>query len=352
MRTQRLRTAFLCASIVVATSARGADDLPRLTLGPTTVSVSGISSGAYMAHQFHIAHSATVVGAGILAGGPYHCAGDGVGGLMVALNACMDLPDLVPFTGPPSLDRSTAAIAAAARADAIDDPANLRDDRVYLFSGIRDNLVPRPVMDALHALYGRYMPADRVLYVTGIEAGHAMVTAGYGNPCESSTAPFVNDCGYDAAGALLAHILGPLNPKADAAGMLAAFDQRPFAADWEPSSLHARGHIYVPKTCAAGAPCRLHVAFHGCRQSEDWIDDAFFRHAGYNEWAEANGIVVLYPQVGRLGTLWPNPQGCWDWWGYTGDDYDRRSGAQIAAIKAMIDQLTGATVRGQAAEEP
>ena len=34
-------------------------------------SVSGLSSGAFMTVQFHIAHSADLVGAGVIAGGPY-----------------------------------------------------------------------------------------------------------------------------------------------------------------------------------------------------------------------------------------------------------------------------------------
>lgn len=38
------------------------------------VSVSGFSSGAYMAIQFHVSHSALVMGLGAIAGGPFFCA--------------------------------------------------------------------------------------------------------------------------------------------------------------------------------------------------------------------------------------------------------------------------------------
>ena len=37
-------------------------------------SISGLSSGAFMTVQLHLAHSAKFVGAGIIAGGPYRCA--------------------------------------------------------------------------------------------------------------------------------------------------------------------------------------------------------------------------------------------------------------------------------------
>ena len=37
-------------------------------------SVSGLSSGAYMAVQLHVAHASIMVGVGAFAGGPYGCA--------------------------------------------------------------------------------------------------------------------------------------------------------------------------------------------------------------------------------------------------------------------------------------
>jgi hypothetical protein len=36
-----------------------------------------------------------------------------------------------------------------------------------------------------------------------------------------------------------------------------------------------------------------------------------------------------------------NPNGCWDWWGYTGPVYHTRNGAQIRAIQAMLARLAG-----------
>ena len=47
------------------------------------------------------------------------------------------------------------------------------------------------------------------------------------------------------------------------------------------------------------------------------MGDKFVRHAGYNEVGGLNDIIILYPQVdSRLMSA--NPEGCWDWWGYTG----------------------------------
>ena len=134
------------------------------------------------------------------------------------------------------------------------------------------------------------------------------------------------------------------------------FDQAPFLPARQRHGLDDTGFVYVPADCEGGAArCRLHVVFHGCRQAAgyrqggpgspngDPFGDAFARHAGYNEWAEANRIVVLYPQVKPADDLFlPNPRGCWDFWGYSGTaDFGTKRNAQVCAVKGMIDRLTG-----------
>ena len=106
-----------------------------------------------------------------------------------------------------------------------------------------------------------------------------------------------------------------------------------------------QGFVYVPSACRAGG-CRVHVAFHGCRQGEDQIGRRFVEGAGYNPWAEANRLIVLYPQtIARNGWAagsyrWVlNPKGCWDWWGYSSVDYATRNGPQMAAVHKMVDRL-------------
>ena len=87
--------------------------------------------------------------------------------------------------------------------------------------------------------------------------------------------------------------------------------------------------------------CRLHIAFHGCRQGADQGGEAFVRDAGYNRWADAHGLVVLYPQARRSLLLPMNPEGCWDWWGYSGARYAVRDGPQVGAVRAMVRALAG-----------
>src|SRR4051812_16331958 len=85
--------------------------------------------------------------------------------------------------------------------------------------------------------------------------------------------------------------------------------------------------------------------FTGCEQYVDKIHGLFFRDAGYNGWADAHHVIILYPQATpwlRLADpsqITGNPKGCWDWWGYSGDNYLSRDGKQMRAVRAMIARM-------------
>ena len=96
--------------------------------------------------------------------------------------------------------------------------------------------------------------------------------------------------------------------------------------------------VYIPTGCVPGTTCRLHIAFHGCKQNEERVNDAFTVGAGFNRWAESNNIVVLYPQTHDTST---NPNACWDWWGYHRPGYATKNGVQMAAVHRMMLALAG-----------
>ena len=330
-----------CVLGLACARAQTVERLPGYAANVSAVSVSGVSSGGYMAVQFHVAHSAIVHGAGVLAAGPYYCA---QGSAWTAQTNCMAPALWAPVTATPLIKIETDTLA---QLGAIDDTANLRRSRVWLFSGTRDDTVLPVVVEALARFYREYVPSASIKLVHDIPAGHAMITADYGGTCSVTAAPYINNCQYDAAGQLLEHIEGPLAPPAgQESGRVVPFDQREFA-DGEPGaiSLADTGYVYVPRSCDT-KPCRVHVAFHGCKQSAQAQGLTFVRHAGYNHWADTNNIIVLYPQtIARYGVWgWPprlvfNPRGCWDWWGYTGPDYHTHTAPQIHAVKAMLDRL-------------
>ncbi|MGH8194550.1 MAG: extracellular catalytic domain type 2 short-chain-length polyhydroxyalkanoate depolymerase [Woeseiaceae bacterium] len=289
------------------------------------VTVSGISSGAYMAGQLHVAHSSLIGGAGLIAGGPYACAG---GSIEKALGLCTKGGDF-------DLESIAEHVSRLFESGAIDDPLNLADDRVWLFHGAADAIVDASVTAAAADFYRGYAPPESIALLETVAAAHGMPTLAAGAPCGEMVSPFINACGFDAAGALLEHLYGPLEEPAASTGELRTLDQQKFA-DVE---MWDRALLYVPEDCAKGASCGLHVVFHGCRQSAEFVGDAFVKNAGYNEWAETNRLVVLYPQAASSKVAPVNPHGCWDWWGYTGEQYATKDGAQIVAARSLIDAL-------------
>jgi len=342
--------------------------LPQgLSLDPSSVTVSGLSSGGFFAHQFHIAFSETVTGAAILAGGPYGCVDiidnpfwpfwklDRTSAAVVACTHTLGNRFWGLRPNPPAPEDSRQLIGAAYEAGEVDDPANLTDDRVWMFRGELDTVVPEAVADSLADLYSLLGVAEDALHV---EPGDQARPANHGMPvdsldgesrfppraCDDHAPPYLIDCGYDAAERLLRHLYpdgdlaGPVDPHD--AGRLHAFDQSSFFEASVTAGLSRVGYLYVPDACRS-EDCRLHVAFHGCRQNTDAqgadrIHDDFVRDAGYNRWGAANGIVVLYPQA---TTAVGNPRACWDFWGYSGDDWRTRDGVQMRAVAAVIQRL-------------
>lgn len=292
------------------------------------ITVSGVSSGAYMAGQYHVAHSAEVGGAGLIAGGPYWCA---TGSMNHGLGPCMNGGDL----GVQALVDYAQTQAAA---DSIDALQNLNGDRVWVFRGANDDVIHTDVPAASAAFYSAVAGGVSVTSVADVQAPHGMPTIVGDGACDEMASPFLNNCGYDAAGELLNSIAGLSNARSDQPdGELITVAQVGASS----AEMLDEALLYVPTACADGESCGLHIAFHGCQQSTEYVGDAFAANAGYNEWAATNKLLVLYPQVASSSLAPLNPLGCWDWWGYTGEDYATRNGAQISVVKALVDELSG-----------
>ncbi|QDP02755.1 PHB depolymerase family esterase [Thalassotalea sp. PS06] len=312
-----------------ASSQQQVESKINLTLEQTTV--SGLSSGAYMAHQLHIAYSDKIKGAALLAGGPYGCA---KGDLNTALGECMAIEnamDVAPLVELAKQAQEKGDIAPL---------ENLAEQPVWIFHGTTDNRVNDKVTQASADLYTRLGATPVTEF--NIKAGHGFPTETNGVQCDSTEAPFINQCGYDAAGTLLTHLYGELNSKSEAAtGELVAINQADFVTGDAGNTLAETGYAYVPTSCATGEECRIHIALHGCKQNEEAIDKAFIKDTGYNAWADTNNIVVLYPQT-KSSFAPLNPNACWDWWGYTGAEYQSRDGAQMQHVMNMVAGLSEA----------
>ncbi len=294
-----------------------------------------------MAVQFHVAFSSTLVGVGIVAGGPYFCTQDSFFALQYRIIQCMN-----PYfwIGPPDPEILHGFAVQFAEEEKIDRLVNMENDKVYIFSGTKDTIVSPKVVEQTKIFYTLAgVKESNIRAVNHVNAGHAFLTDDYGGECDISEAPFINDCDLDQAGAILENIHGELNGPVNAKenGEIFEFSQTEFIDSSSTTSMSDTGYIYVPKTCTTGSICKIHIALHGCLQAAEEISDQYYSKTGYNEWAASNNIIVLYPQVKKSGFFYSNPNGCWDWWGYTGEDYYNRDGAQMAALMGMLERLAG-----------
>ena len=356
MRFARLWLVALMVFGAVTASAQVAR-LPGLKVDLNQTSVSGLSAGGYMAVQFHVAHSAIVKGAGVIAGGPYFCAKDDQN-IATTVCSCTGLTSCQPDQAAQAVPDLIKRTAQNEQQNTIDPTKNLAADRVWLFTGSVDSVVPPSVMNALETYYKNYLPAANIAFVKNIAAEHAMPTDFFGNACNFRGDPFINNCKFDAAGALLEWIYGSLKAKNTGAltGRFIEFDQAEFLPDPTSHGMWQTGWVYVPAACEQTAQCRVHVVFHGCKQypgyayaqgPQGMFGDTFVKNTGYNRWADTNNLVILYPQANALnvGTRLPrtNPNGCWDWWGYDDAAYATKAGRQMTAVRTMLERLAGAT---------
>ncbi len=85
----------------------------------------------------------------MLAKGPFWCAQDNV---YIALNSCMKYPELISVSELVKITYSTALSLT------IDSPSNMKNDRVYLFSGSQDTVVKQGMcVYALHVHLNSYV---------------------------------------------------------------------------------------------------------------------------------------------------------------------------------------------------
>jgi poly(3-hydroxybutyrate) depolymerase len=354
MRVISCLTAALFSVLALA-GARAADPpLAAYNADPTQITVSGISSGAFMAVQLGTAFSGTIKGVGVIAGGPFGCAQPSIipgQSIMTATGPCMVGP--APSAAP--LIKQAESLAQTGDIDSL---TNLRGQKIYVFHGYNDATVARSVTDGTVVFYEHFLGAanrGNIFYQTAYGAGHSQVTLTAGLPCPSNETPFIDACQYDAAGKILQHLYGALNPRnaGPPMGKMLRFDQSQFTTlDPHIYSMGSTGFVYVPDVCAKQEACRLHVALHGCLQDFDDIGDKYIAQAGYNEWADTNHLIILYPQTRKIGLpgldpfasspLQVNPNACWDWWGYRDltNSYMTKTGSQMAAIKAMWTAVT------------
>lgn len=316
-------------SLIFSEAVSALEKLKKYQIDSNSITVSGISSGAFMAVQLAVAYSSEFSGAASVAGGVFGCA---QGQSQTAQDDCMRSPEKI------NIEQLLKQARRLEQQNKIDALTYLSHQKLYIYSGTLDLTVKPMNSEKLLQFSTNFISPENIKFENTIKSGHGFPTINYGNRCDFGFSPWILKCQYDAAKEILNTFYGPLNPKIDFENNhLIEFDQTVYASST--NQLLKSGWVYVPLACQNQESCRLHIALHGCSMSTDYIQDKFIKNAGYNDWAEANHIIILYPQVGK--NFSGNPNGCWDWFGYTGSNYLEKSGAQMQAIHQMINDLKG-----------
>lgn len=384
--------------------------LPALNADLSQVTVSGLSSGAFMAHQIHVAYSDRIRGAGMMAGGPFGCSN---GLVCQAVVACMysRTPNSTwPMPSAEALLDKARDLASRGRIAPL---SNLVTSQVYIARGANDRVVGNPQTQGLHDFYAKAgVPEGNIAMACSKDeacnfAGHAVVTPNGPRECSDTAHPFLNKCKkkneseQNQPDEILKFFytakIDHWNPPSQTlTGELIAFNQeKATSVSTDTYLLAETGYLYIPQICRKQR-CPVHIAFHGCGQSEKVLkvedqevngnlrhgqapeNNSFVRDAGYNASADANGIIILYPQaepnpspsvqkpipardpmaamffkkmicaseplVSQI-SFRMNPAGCWDWWGYTrlfnwdNDVYLTKEAPQMKAVIEMLDQI-------------
>jgi len=232
----------------------------------------------------------------------------------------------------------------------IDDLKFAASHKIWLFSGSLDIVVYPMAMVNLQTFYNNWIDPANIVANFSTPAGHGFPVMSYELPCAYSETtgttysgtPNIIQCGMDTAGAILSHIYGELKAaKTPNNGHLYVFDQREYlaVADFNMSSMAPYGYVYVPSYCKSNSGCKVHVMLHGCNQNYDLTQGQIIVATGYLGWAEANHMIIIFPQA--TATVTTNPNACWDWWGYTNANYAFKSGTQMKAIYDMVQKLPG-----------
>ena len=357
----------LTALVGLARARTAHPSLPRLSIDPSAITISGLSSGADFASQFAVAYSRTISGVGVFAGQPFHCAAtrfatDALVPMNPEVPVCDSCPagQTIPYDHCkhiPYEDINATALVAAARqrtaSGEIDDVVHLQTTKVYTYCGTSDGSLNATM--ANRDFFARLVPAENILFNFSLPSGHCWPSDSSLLPCKVVLKNFwpVENCGYDGPGAMLRHFYGALKPPTDKinAASLRKFDQASYndPAGAVVTGLSATGWLYTPQSCQNNsAKCKLHVSMHGCSElalaEQELVEGSKATGLSFNRWAESNGIVVLWPHAGPHGgknATHEEKQGCWDGYGQTGTGYDTKQGVQMRAISKMIEDISG-----------
>ena len=302
-----------------------------------------------MAVDHFVAYSSVTKGVGVAAGAPYGCA------ILEDAETNCGKYSLRVWNG--AVKKFWAYTDQKAQKGVIDPTSNMKGSPVYLYAGTQDTQVAMPVMKSTETYFGHYGVDLQTKFDIG--SGHAWVIdqQQWGNQCSFYGFPYINYCNFDLAGNMLRHLGVVKQTKVTwSKEHVYRVDQSKYkptgVSNINSISMATGAFVYVPAVCRRSpGSCGIHVVYHGCGQSESYLQKKYVHESGYNGYAEANDLIVLYPQSINNQKL--QNAGCWDWLGTygAGPKFDEQGGPQLVTVTNMLKDIQNIATGGSPASQ-
>lgn len=320
--------------LIVANASPG--NLPSLSnlIDVSSIGVVGFSSGGFFAQQLYLSHSEIFSSMATLSGGPYLCANS-----TGSDKLCMFHPEM---TNVQDILQKAEDLVAQGQ---IDNHASREKDLVYIWHGSNDATVLPENGANSAAFFRQFAPFSNLSVDTKVPANHGLSSPHVkGTQCGvENSYTFVENCTVSTIQRMLHHFYAKANNEASDnwTGDLAEYDQTEFLSLSE-SSFDSVGYFYVPSSCGDKLGfCKLLILLHGCTGGREYVGQDFIVDTGILPLADANNIIIVFPQIKRHPTF--NPYGCWNYWGYVQGSplYYTKLGKQVRILRKMITRVAG-----------
>jgi hypothetical protein len=306
-----------------------------------SLTISGISSGGFMAAQMGVIYSDQFSGVGLVAGGFYFCAQNHlqnklkdasnlwIGDLSLyqtqfrapkglALQM-FDLVGLSPHNpiyqavgvcmqNPSEAILSYDVVSENQRKYLISAAENIEKQKIFIYQGDNDKVVNPGMKDSLLNFYRHYnVPAENIK-ISQSSGGHNFPTDHEGEKsCLLQEVPYVASCGLDTAGDTLRHLVSAdltrtENRESNLQFLNSVTQDIPRRLGIpRPKSIASYGYLAASPSCLQDPDsCSVHVALHGCEMS-DSFDEAFDQkyqksmRAGYPQMRTKEQSILFSP---------------------------------------------------------
>lgn len=290
--------------------------------------ISGISSGGFMAQQMATIYSSSIEGVATVAGGYYFCALDylpkkieqdrltiGEQNLFLYEPSNKALSDslnpLVIFSGEinpvtwfkPSIGNpiyqavsecmlnpehtkiNYSYMKKNVEKNLIDHTDYIKDQKVLIFHGKKDSVLDYKMQNKLISFYQHFnLPKENLRVIKGSGSHNFPISEKKGIDCAKEDVPYLGNCNYDLAYEILNHLNQITKDKSPVnESNLYMIDQtinreninRSMKTFKQPTaSIAPYGYLYASEACLNNPTnCKLHVALHGCKMSDSYNDE-------------------------------------------------------------------------------